>query len=74
MSHAACFSEVGLKFRRPMNKQDDKQISAELEAFMLLNKLQSLEELLLIPDEVLVEMPGFGWHLLKEILLLRKIQ
>ena len=57
-----------------MNKQDDKQISAELEVFMLLNKLQSQEELLLIPDEVLVEMPGFGWHLLKEILLLRKIQ
>ena len=57
-----------------MNKQDDKQISAELEVFMLLNKLQSQEELLLIPDEVLVEMPGFGWHLLKEILLLRKVQ
>ncbi len=57
-----------------MNKQDDKQISAELQSFMLLNKIQSIEELLLIPDEVLVEMPGFGWHLLKEILLLRKVQ
>ncbi len=57
-----------------MNKLNDYQPSAELEAFMLLNKLQSIEELLLIPDEVLVEMPGFGWHLLKEILLLRKVQ
>ena len=57
-----------------MHKQNDKQPSSELQAFMLINTIESLEELLSISDEVLVEMPGFGWHLLKEILLLRKVQ
>jgi hypothetical protein len=57
-----------------MNKQNEKQPSSELQAFMFINKIESLEELLSISDEVLVEMPGFGWHLLKEILLLRKVQ
>ena len=49
-------------------------ISKELEAFMLLNRIQTVEELVFLPDEVLVDLNGFGWHLLKEILLLRKIQ
>jgi hypothetical protein len=57
-----------------MHKQNDKQPSSELQAFMLINTIESLEELLSISDEVLVEMPGFGWHLLKEILLFRKVQ
>ena len=57
-----------------MQKQHDIQPSDELKAFMLINKIVSLEELLSIADEVLIEMPGFGWHLLKEILLLRKVQ
>jgi hypothetical protein len=59
---------------RLMHKQNDKQPSAELQAFMLLNKIESIAELLSFADEVLIEMPGFGWHLLKEILLLRKVQ
>lgn len=57
-----------------MNQQNDKQPSSELKAFMLINKIESLAELFSIADEVLIEMPGFGWHLLKEILLLRKVQ
>jgi len=59
---------------RLMHKQNVKQPSAELQAFMLLNKIESIAELLSFADEVLIEMPGFGWHLLKEILLLRKVQ
>ena len=56
--------------------QEHEQIlpSDELQTFMLVNNIQTIEELVAIPDEVLVEMPGFGWHLLKEILLLRKVQ
>lgn len=57
-----------------MHKQNEKQPSAELKGFMLLNKIESIAELLSFADEVLIEMPGFGWHLLKEILLLRKVQ
>jgi hypothetical protein len=67
-------SAHGILKYKTMNKQNDHTPSAELEAFMLMNRIQSLEELLRIPDDVLVEMPGFGWHLLKEILLLRKVQ
>ena len=59
---------------RFMHKQNEKHPSAELKAFMLLNKIESISELLSFADEVLIEMPGFGWHLLKEILLLRKVQ
>jgi hypothetical protein len=57
-----------------MRKQNNSQVSPALTTFMQVNAIATLKELLLIPDEVLVEMPGFGWHLLKEILLLRKIQ
>jgi|GEM_PF-1204833 hypothetical protein len=57
-----------------MREQHNSQVSPALATFMRVNAIASLKELLLIPDEVLVEMPGFGWHLLKEILLLRKIQ
>jgi len=57
-----------------MRELHNSQVSPALATFMQVNAIASLKELLLIPDEVLVEMPGFGWHLLKEILLLRKIQ
>jgi hypothetical protein len=57
-----------------MDKQNDKQPSSELQAFMLINKIESIAELLSFTDEVLIEMPGFGWHLLKEILLFRKVK
>ena len=47
--------------------------SAELLTFMKLNSLQTLAELLSISDEDLLIMRGFGYRILKEILLLRKI-
>ena len=57
-----------------MESRNYPHISSELELFMLINNIITLVELVAIPDEVLVEMPGFGWRLLKEILSLRKVQ
>ena len=57
-----------------MQEHEQNLPSDELQTLMLVNNIQTIEELVAIPDEVLVEMPGFGWHLLKEILLLRKVQ
>ncbi len=57
-----------------MESRNYPHISSELEHFMLINNIITLVELVAIPDEVLVEMPGFGWRLLKEILSLRKVQ
>lgn len=56
-----------------MNSQNQQEPSKELEAFMIVNGIATIDELIAIPDEVLVTMPGFGWHLLKEILLFRKV-
>lgn len=57
-----------------MQEHEQNRPSAELKAFMLVNNIETVAELVALEDEVLVEMPGFGWHLLKEILLLRKVQ
>lgn len=56
-----------------MDSKNQHYPSKELEAFMALNSVETIEELISIPDEVLFTMPGFGWHLLKEILLFRKV-
>jgi hypothetical protein len=56
-----------------MKNQNDNQTSSDLQTFMEVNNIDTLEELLLISDEELIAMPGFSWHLLKEILLLRNI-
>ena len=47
--------------------------TAASETFMKLNQIGSLTELLAIADEILLQMPGFGWRLMKEVLTLRKI-
>lgn len=47
--------------------------SAELLTFLKLNNLQTLAELLSIPDDDLLKMRGFGYRILKEILQLHKI-
>jgi DNA-directed RNA polymerase alpha subunit len=47
--------------------------STELLTFLKLNNLQTLAELLSIPDEELLKMRGFGYRILKEILELRRI-
>jgi hypothetical protein len=57
-----------------MDTQQVKKPSIALEEFMNVNHIQNLEELLALSDEAIVELPGFGWNLLKEILLLRKVQ
>jgi len=57
-----------------MNANQNAMPSTELKEFMEVNNIRTLDELLALPDETIVEMPGFGWHLLKEILLFRKIQ
>lgn len=57
-----------------MKKEKINQPSSDLQTFMDVNHINSLKELLSISDEVLIAMPGFGWHLLKEILFLRKVQ
>ena len=41
-----------------MREQHNSQVSPALATFMRVNAIASLKELLLIPDEVLVEMPG----------------
>ena len=56
-----------------MQENEQNRPSDELQAFMLVNNIKTVAQLVALDDEVLVEMPGFGWHLLKEILLLRKI-
>ena len=56
-----------------MKKEKINQPSSDLQNFMDVNHINSLKELLSISDEVLIAMPGFGWHLLKEILFLRKV-
>ena len=56
-----------------MNANQNVMPSTELKEFMEVNNIRTLDELLALPDETIVEMPGFGWHLLKEILLFRKI-
>ncbi len=47
-------------------------ISPELQLFMDLHKILSISELLLINDETLLVMDGFGWRMLKEVLKLRQ--
>lgn len=49
-------------------------ISPELQEFMNTQKIPSVAALLVIEDEHLLGMEGFGWRLLKEVLQLRKIQ
>lgn len=49
-------------------------ISPELQEFMDTQKIPSLVALLVIDNERLLGMEGFGWRLLKEVLQLRKIQ
>lgn len=57
-----------------MNIQNINKPSKDLQTFMDVNHINLMEELLCLSDEVLMAMPGFSWHLIKEILLLRNIQ
>ncbi|WP_164905469.1 hypothetical protein [Flavobacterium sufflavum] len=49
-------------------------ISSELQEFMNAQQIPSVAALLLIDNESLLGMEGFGWRLLKEVLKLREVQ
>lgn len=57
-----------------MKDHKEKNISPELEFFMKLNKIPDINALLTISNEDLLQMNGFGWRLMKQVLGLRKIQ
>ena len=63
-----------LQAKPEQTKQWQEVISPELQEFMDTQKIPSLAALLVIDDERLLGMEGFGWRLLKEVLQLRKIQ
>lgn len=52
--------------------KEETTISPELQQFMDLHKIASISALLLIKDETLLKMDGFGWRMLKEVLKLRQ--
>jgi predicted DNA-binding helix-hairpin-helix protein len=52
----------------------EKSVSPELERFMKQNGFSNLDDLLAIEDENLLQIPGFGWRMMKEVLLLREVQ
>lgn len=52
--------------------KEETTISPELQRFMDLHKIPTISELLLINDETLLGMDGFGWRMLKEVLRLRQ--
>ncbi|WP_281298840.1 hypothetical protein [Flavobacterium limnophilum] len=52
----------------------EKSISPELEYFMEENEISSVDAMLNIDNEDLLQMEGFGWRMMKEVLSLRKIQ
>jgi hypothetical protein len=56
-----------------LNKKIEKSISPELERFMEENELSSIDVLLAIENEDLLQMEGFGWRMMKEVLSLRKV-
>lgn len=47
-------------------------ISPELKRFMELHKIPNLISLLLIEDDILLGMDGFGWRMMREVLELRE--
>jgi len=76
LSHAACFYYYCVKRRfyfYILKEIVEKSISPELERFMKENEFSSIEVLLTIENEDLLQMPGFGWRMMKEVLLLRKV-
>lgn len=57
-----------------MKDNKEKNLSPELEFFMKLNKIPDTITLLTISNEDLLQMNGFGWRLMKQVLGLRKVQ
>ena len=63
------FFRISLK---EFDMKNETQISSELRRFMDLHQIVTLESLLQIEDEVLLEMDGFGWRMMREVLELRE--
>lgn len=53
--------------------ENEGTISPELLNFMQMHKIPDVQTLLLVEDEVLLKMDGFGWRMMYEVLNLRKI-
>lgn len=78
LSHAACFYQSPacwgyLKFYI-VKEIIEKNVSAELGRFMEENEITSIDALLTIENEDLLQFEGFGWRMMKEVLVLRKVQ
>ena len=56
-----------------MNKPNNSITRQELQVFMDLHEIKSLGALLEYDNVTLLEMQGFGWRLMKEVLDLREI-
>ena len=56
-----------------MKEQKAKKISPELAVFMEHHHLTTVFLLLQIGNEELLQMDGFGWRLMKEVLRLRQV-
>ena len=56
-----------------MNKPNNSTTSPELQVFMNLHQIKTLSALLEHDNVTLLEMQGFGWRLMKEVLDLREI-
>ena len=56
-----------------MEEQKVLRASPELAVFMDHHHLLTIALLLKIDDEALLQMDGFGWRLMKEVLQLRKV-
>lgn len=56
-----------------MEKIQYPKISPELQEFMKLHQLSTIDELLSYDDVELLKMSGFGWRLMKEVLKLREV-
>lgn len=52
--------------------KEEFTISAELNDFMQHHGIKTLGDLLSIADEKLLSMDGFGWRLMREVLILRE--
>jgi len=78
LSHAACFYKsrnYWFRFKFFIVKEIiEKNVSPELDRFMKENEITSVDALLSIENEDLLQMEGFGWRMMKEVLSLRKIQ
>lgn len=56
-----------------MEEQKAMQASPELAVFMEHHHISNVSLLLKIENEDLLQMDGFGWRLMKEVLQLRKV-